>query len=180
LLSGTHAFLVERTGTRSDLVPGEAPPSTVTVLGGRTTHVAVALVRSARVEGHVRRHAFVGSRFDEGRTGATADSGGVRGLTVTLTRDEEVIHRTTDADGRFVFEDVRPGHWRLRVSGPLPVDHMLEKADAELDLLPGSAHDATIRALPRHRRMLIKIEAELRAVPEPVSPGSSPRRPPPR
>ncbi|HEU4628105.1 MAG TPA: hypothetical protein VFS08_00060 [Gemmatimonadaceae bacterium] len=166
--AGVHGLRLEHTGAWLDRVPATDLPAAVTIAEGRTSRVDVALARAARVSGRVRRFAAVGAPRPDaaarhGEPRALADSAGVAGLVVTLTRGDAVVRQVTDADGAFAFAGLVPGRWMLHVTGDLPPFHELERDTAAVEVAPGEAADVALRVLPRVRTVRMVAQGELRA-----------------
>ncbi len=91
-----------------------------------------------------------------------ADSDTAKGLAYTaveLSKDDESLWRTTDSEGRFTFEDLRPGSWTCKIyQNNIPENYYLEKETFMVDLPAGSQKHIDIKVLPKKRkiRMLTK------------------------
>jgi predicted porin len=90
---------------------------------------------------------------------------GLGNTLVEIVDGEEVLQQLTDEKGRFSFEDIRPGEWRLKVDDQeLPVHHYLEHEEYQVELKPGEQKEITVKVLPRLRPIQIidegKIEQE--------------------
>jgi hypothetical protein len=91
-----------------------------------------------------------------------------RGLSNTLveiTDGEEVLQELTEDEGRFSFDDIRPGKWTLKVNtADLPIHHYLEQEEFQIELKPGEEKEIMVKVLPRLRPIQIidqgKIEEE--------------------
>ena len=166
VLPGAQLLRLERVGAWLDWVPMAVVPPLVTIEGGRTTSLEVRLVRAARLSGRIRRHAaVVGSLPSAGAPGELADSAGAGGLVVTIEHDGEVRQGTTDGDGAFAFGGLLPGVWTVRVAGPLPEHHVLERDSVDVALSPGGAESLFLRVLQRERRVRIVAREEVRVGP---------------
>jgi len=61
-------------------------------------------------------------------------------------------HRTavTDARGRFTFDDVPPGTWRLRVvRADIPPFYLLEEAQVTVTVTPAGTRHIVLRVIPK-------------------------------
>ena len=82
-------------------------------------------------------------------------------------RPSETLRRLTDRRGRFIFEDVRPGKWTLKVyEAGLPEYHYLEQNTFTFELKPGGKEEVLVRVLPKVRRIEIIEEGEILEVEE--------------
>lgn len=153
---GTYFVVVDPSSIGLDRVTLRPMPVEVTVRGAAEERLDIGVVKSGRVAGAVHLFDFA----DEGITDTTQtrliDSGGRQGMIVELTNGVEVQRRVTDTQGRFLFADLRPGRWTLRVAGgDMPAQHYVERESLELDVQPGSEQQVTLRILPRRRTLRI-------------------------
>lgn len=94
---------------------------------------------------------------------------GLGNLLVEISDGDRVMRAFTDNRGRFFFQGLPPGRWRIKVYDyGLPSQHQLEIAEMELMLTPGAAEEVTFRVAPRTRRVMIIDEGT-------VSPGRPPK-----
>ena len=83
-------------------------------------------------------------------------------VSVKLTSDEETFYQTTDRDGFFQFDRLRPGHWTVTVDdSQLPRFHYLERDVFEVDLEPGERIDLLIKVFVKRRPIQLIGEGEL-------------------
>jgi hypothetical protein len=76
--------------------------------------------------------------------------------------DEEVFHALTDEEGRFVFDGLRPGKYKLKVyDNNLPELHAFEKDTFEFELKPGSQEKVEIKVFPIIRAIQIIQQGEV-------------------
>jgi len=88
---------------------------------------------------------------------------GVSNVLVELTDGLEVMRRLTDREGRFAFEEVRPGQWTLKIhQNNLPTYHHLERDTFNFHLAPGEKDDVLIRVVPKLRPIQIISEGEIK------------------
>jgi len=149
LTPGTHFLTLDAAGAGLERVPSLRMPLELTLEGGESANVEIALTESARVHGRVAL---------ADTTGATAAGTGFANVLVELRRDDEIQRRLTDAEGRFDFRDLRPGRWELAVvRAELPLDHVLARESVTLDLAPGAdeAVDFVVQHRPRPLRIIV-------------------------
>ncbi len=129
-------------------------PLSVSIEGRAEKTVEIAVARSGGVEGRV---VLVPMEEKDANRSAVAQGVGASGLAGTLVearRDGTVYSQVTDDDGRFRFEDMRPGRWVLSIdSDDLPEFTYLEKSTIEIDVQPGLITEETVRVLPRRREI---------------------------
>ncbi len=89
---------------------------------------------------------------------------GLAGTLVEITEGQEVLRQLTDEEGRFSFEDIRPGRWELKIRDyHLPTHHYLEQDEFQVELKPGEQKEVEVRVLPRLRPIQIIDEGEIEA-----------------
>ncbi|MFC1568756.1 hypothetical protein ACFL4L_00850 [bacterium] len=87
---------------------------------------------------------------------------GLTNVIVEMIRDDEVIRRITDEEGRFMFEELRPGAWRVKCyEMNLPDYHQVEKSMYEVHIDPEESETLEIRVIPKKRRIRMLRETEM-------------------
>jgi cell division protein FtsN len=180
---GTYFVVVDPSSIGLDRVTLRPMPVEVAVRGAAEERLDIGVVKSGRITGTVRSFDFA----DEGITDTTqtrlTDAGGRQGMILELTNGAEVQRRITDAQGRFLFADLRPGRWMLRVAGgDVSAQHYVERESLELDVQPGSEQQVTLRILPRRRTLRIIQEGAVVQEAQPVTrvrPSQPPAQTPP-
>lgn len=163
MLPGVQYVELDRGSIGLDRVTTQENPLPVKATSEGTARIELGVVRGARVSGRVE--VFDAPAVGAQRAGAALERvGGLQGAIVTLTSGRETVRRLTDGEGRFGFEDLRPGRWTLRVEpAMLPPEHTLEQAVYELDVAPGGTATIAARVLPRKRAIHIIVQGELTA-----------------
>ncbi len=127
--------------------------------GNRTIARHARAVKSISGEEAAAREPENGAISGGADQSETVDLDALANVLVELSCSSETVRRFTDRKGRFLFEDVRPGVWTLRVvGGELPEHYRWEKEDFTFELRPGDEQEVLLRALPEGRRIQI-IEA---------------------
>ncbi|MCJ7730640.1 MAG: hypothetical protein MUO27_12320, partial [Sedimentisphaerales bacterium] len=81
--------------------------------------------------------------------------------TVEIKSNSEIKRTDTDNQGGFVFEELRPDKWTLKIySDNLPEYRYLEEDTFELELRPGQKEEISAKVLPRKRRIHIIAEPQ--------------------
>ncbi|MFO7962984.1 MAG: carboxypeptidase-like regulatory domain-containing protein [Desulfobacterales bacterium] len=171
LKPGTYYLDVDDASIGLDRIPVQKTPRKITIEGGETTSIQVGITRSARLAGRINVFAVTGAhelKTDGGthprekEPAGEADKagivsiGGLADAAVHLTNKGEALHVLTDTNGRFRFEDIRPGRWTLAVDADtLPPYHYFENDRYAIDLEPGDNEEVMIRALPKRRTLTI-------------------------
>ncbi len=184
LKPGKYYLTLDKAGIGMNRLTVQSSPLGVVVAGGKRNWVEVGVTRRARVKGRVavypatrEQNATPGWNREAERVAGekaqanappgepvftanglheSADSYGLPNVLVELSNSSEVLRRFTDRKGRFLFEDVRPGDWTLKVvNAELPEHHYLEKESFSLDLKPADEKEFLARVLPRERPIQI-------------------------
>ncbi|MDP2754505.1 MAG: carboxypeptidase-like regulatory domain-containing protein, partial [Nitrospirota bacterium] len=137
----------------------------ITVKGGETNEIEIAVVTSCKVSGRVILFAPKSEIIQKERF-EPEDLKKVNGLAnvlIEISKGNEVIRQLTDEKGGFSFEDLRPGRWSLKAyEDNLPPYHYFEKREFLVDLRPGQEEEITINVFPRLRRIQIIEEGEIK------------------
>jgi len=184
LAPGTYSLRVDRKSLGLNRVTERKPPFLVKVQVGQTTRLDIGVVEAARVSGtvmvvpngngngngnghtvHDGQDVYMvggpqtsnGNGNGNGHTRSDENSRGPWGLgnvLIELANDDEVQRRVTGHKGEFLFEDLRPGHWRLKVyDHNLPAYHYLDRSEVELELRSAASEEVCFHVLPRMRRI---------------------------
>jgi len=112
----------------------------------------LAVSRAARIRGVVRR-------FSDARTalGSDADSleysGPADGITVALYAGADTLYRTTDSEGKFVFNEIPAGQWTVVVENPLASSLLVEHPRVVLTPRPGEEAVVEYRIVPKKKKV---------------------------
>ena len=151
-----------RTG-ETKRIPDCAMPIPVEIVGGRVASVEINMVEAAGFSGAVRlapekpgpstgAGALVGD--PTGASTPASTSSGVANVLVELSSGSDVVRRTTDSNGAFLFEGLRPGKWRFRVyEETLPPYQVLETPDPDVTLAAGNTLHIQVRVKPLARQI---------------------------
>ncbi|MFH1010763.1 MAG: carboxypeptidase-like regulatory domain-containing protein, partial [bacterium] len=176
---GAHYMQVERAGIGLDRVTLQKSPIEVSVRGGKSEKVDLGVIRSAAIRGEIALFGLAENKSRQGIFVESGDSAAAQASAATeltrlvslpniqleLRRDGEVLSTTTDQQGRFSFDEVRPGEWELRVlPDNLPPYHHPEPAVTHLALNPGSKQEIALRVIPQTRRIHIVDEGKVPVV----------------
>ena len=126
-------------------------PLRVSVKGGAHVEVSAAIVRTGEITGVMQMFQTAGGPpRPPGQAPSLTAAAGIDNALIELLINDE--HRTavTDAQGRFAFDDVPPGHWRLRVvRADIPAFYFLEEAQVTVALAPGGTRHIVLRVVPK-------------------------------
>ncbi len=180
---GIYCLDVDTASIGMDRVPTLKIPIKLAVRGGETTPVIVSVTQAALLLGQITVYGYQNSHsnapliqkpsstvepfyISENGSVSSEDANLIEdyGLanTVVELRDTSEIRRTvTDKQGRFKFEELRPGTWILKIySDNLPEYHYLEKDTFELQLKPGQRKEICAKVLPKKRHIRIITEPQ--------------------
>jgi len=159
---------VETASIGLNRIPAQKTPIELTVQGGEKTIVEIPVTQAARLEGQVIVCASADSARTDGKskdsyivgagdkTAVPIADYGLENTIAELKSASEIKRTVTDRQGRFEFEEVRPGEWTLKIyADNLPEYHYLEKDTFELKLEPGQKANVSVKILPKKRRIRI-------------------------
>ncbi|MFH1941632.1 MAG: tetratricopeptide repeat protein [bacterium] len=101
-----------------------------------------------------------------------SETRGLAGILVELMKDGMVLRRVSGEDGSFLFEELHPGRWTVKIYAyHLPENHFLERDMLAVDLQPGEKRDLSMKVLPKKRniRMVQDGGTLLEEAPSPLS-----------
>ncbi|MDH4071316.1 MAG: hypothetical protein OEV30_12945, partial [Ignavibacteria bacterium] len=88
--------------------------------------------------------------------------GQMRGLVVEISKGEEIFRRVTDVRGRFLFSDLRPGEWTVKViEDDIPADLRVGTPTQVVALSPGMKAETRLELVPVQKRIRILQEGTL-------------------
>ncbi len=162
---GDYILKVDPSTLPNGAVPTTKLPRAVRVEGGKKTRVEIGFTRAVSISGAVvvvPRRSDDSAASDHKREYVLADGTesdkpdrrGLRGMLVEVSQGEEVRRTLTDENGQFLFQELVPGTWKLRVfESNLPPYHDLQNPTEELELEPGKSASLQIDVVP-HRRQI--------------------------
>lgn len=163
LKPGEYFLQIEKGPIGHDRTPSEKLEPII-VKGGELSTIHIGISRSGKISGKVElftpKKGFI---IDE--TLSSEDFvpyGGLSGALIEIRRKNEVLRQFSDARGEFVFEDVRPGLWLVKIyEESLPPFHSLKEREFEIEVKPAEEKTIKIDVFRKPRRILI-IDEERR------------------
>ena len=152
---GDYYLQIERGSIGSSRTTSERLP-VVTVRGGEAAEIEIGVATACKISGQVILFAPKKEIVEEDRPipEEFREAGGFAGALVEISRAGEVIRQFTDGRGRFSFEGIRAGAWKLKVyEESLPAFHFPQKGEFEVELKSGQEEEITIKVLARPRRI---------------------------
>ena len=179
---GIYYLNVDTASIGMNRIPTQKTPIELAVQGGEKTSVDIAVTRAARLSGRIMVYGYQ-NNYDKmppgkqpcdtnglyvfancGSSNGDAklvEDHGLANATVELKSSSEIKRTDTDNQGGFVFEELRPDKWTLKIySDNLPEYHYLEEDTFELELKPGQKEEISAKVLPRKRRIHIIAEPQ--------------------
>ena len=158
-----------------DQIPTVKTPIEVQIQGGEKTPVDITITTKAELAGRVVVYEFAeknapGTPLEDypGKKMSHKDSGvllveksGLANCLVEIESGQDTWRILTDRNGRFGFNDLRPGRWTIRVyASHLPKYHYFEKDILDIELYPGKKREILTKVLPRKRtiQMIEQVE----------------------
>jgi hypothetical protein len=160
---GNYYLREDRETIGSNRITVEKTPINITVEGREKKDVSIGVVRSASMSGRIMVYRFEGGESmqyirpsDDKKKRKLIEGYVLRNTFVELKSEEETYSQLTDEEGRFNFNELRPGKWILKVyDNTLPRLHYIYKDTFNLEMLPGSIERVLIRVHPKVRKIQI-------------------------
>ena len=151
----------------------EPMPKVVEIFEGETAEVNMEVVETGRIFGQVVRYEFEDEPIfsdddgslnpEESERPSIRDAGGLAGVRVEIRSPRKTRSTITDENGRFEFQQLRPGPWSVRVAPvELPPHHSLAREEVDVTLRPGGDELILMRVIPRERRIRLIDEQTVR------------------
>lgn len=161
LKPGSVFLSVDRASIGLDRITTQIMPLEVSVLGGEETNLDIGITGSATISGTILLYGSKDLALGDTST-SMVNLGGKSNIFLELTNGTEVNRRVSDNRGRFVFADMRPGTWTLRViGGDIPEYHQVDPPTVQIVVKPGDKSDVAIRITPRKRTIKIIQEGNI-------------------
>jgi hypothetical protein len=175
LKPGSYMLQVDPRSIGAGKVTTAELPIPFDVEGGKTTALDIGVVTACRVAGEVKLFEFAAGtqvprlfgasngtqqqplmtiQPDSASVGLT-EVGGVR-ILVEITDGAQTLRQYTGLDGRFDFQQIRPGVWHIRFhEHDVPELHHVEHREVVVELEPGEETFVVTRVIPEVRPIRI-------------------------
>ena len=166
--SGRYYLQMDRSRLPLDLIPNQPVPIEVNVDDLDST-VEIGMVRAGGVGGNVAMYGpevqaagpsvGPGSPPQDRVQDSAGEAGysrlsGLGNVLVELSDGKETRRRLTDSNGDFIFPEMRPGAYTLKVAeGFIPTSLRLDRTTWEFHLAPGQQEAVEFRAIQERRRV---------------------------
>jgi len=151
LKPGLVYLAVDKASIGFDRITIQPMPMEVLIRGGEETNLMLRVTRSVAIAGNVLLFSAKEQGFLD-TSKALIEMGGKSGVFLELSNGAEIHRRVSDNKGRFLFADLCPGQWILKViGGDIPEYHTLYPDSMSIELKPGERKDVTFELRPRKR-----------------------------
>jgi hypothetical protein len=151
LTPGQNFVITDMASIGFNRITKQPMPLEVIIRGGEETKIVLSVTRSVTISGAVTL--FSTNEHEFGDTSTTPiEIGGKSNVFLEVSNGTEINRRVSDNRGRFVFADLRPGTWILKVTGgDIPENYIIDPDEIKIDLAAGEIKDVKIQLRPRKR-----------------------------
>jgi hypothetical protein len=178
LMEKTYFLTIDKAAMGFNRVTVKNMPMEIQTVPGKTGKtVEIGVTRGVSISGRVRivktgengspdqsPNASDSLYVTGGQTAADtmATRSGIQNILVEVTQNGEALHRVTDSKGNFIFDELRPGAWRVKFYDyNMPEYHRFERNTFELNLRPGGSEMLDVRVVPQKRRIKMLQSGEV-------------------
>lgn len=151
--TGSYHLLLDQTSFAISTITGKPGPYRVDIESGKETRFEIELTKAAGVQGslHIREDE---STTDKGYYPVKEE---INKLIIEASNENEMFRIYTASDGTFLFNDLRPGKWTIKVyPNGIPNGYKLEKDIYQLEL--GSGEVKELEIIIHKKNRVIKIQ----------------------
>jgi len=178
LKPGTYYLDADTASIGMNRIPSLKTPIALTVKGGEQTLVNIPVTRAAWLSGRIMVYGYENNNYEtvpgekyrgtgesyvveNGSDAKLIEDYALANVILEIKNITEKRRTITDRQGRFNFQELRPGEWTLKIySYTLPEYHYLEKDSFEMELKAGQRREMLIKVLPKKRRIRIIAEPQ--------------------
>ena len=182
---GDYYIDIDSASIGLDKISSKKTPIRINVQGGEISTMKLGVTRTAALTGRVTAYRidrdstspenastdvlnFImdpsGGRgiLAAGGDAKLVEASGLASVVVELRSGSESQCRLTDKQGRFAFEELRPGTWTMVIDeANFPANYTVADKELSYELAPGQTRDVTIKVAPVKRTVQIVEEREL-------------------
>jgi hypothetical protein len=141
-------------------VPLILMPIPIHLEAGIVKEVVIPVLRGAIVTGQLtvssEKQVEALSIEGSGREAPVVAGGGLPGILVKISGEYDTYYQVSNADGRFQFDRLRPGHWTLKIyPDRLPRYYYLEQDTFDFDVGAGEERDILVKVFVKRRTILL-------------------------
>lgn len=164
LKPGKYYLMVDRKGMGKDRITAKKLPLKVIVDGAETARYDIETVNTCRVTGRItlmgvdeaarKPDTKIPDNLVLSSDAQLKEIGGVGGVRILLSNEGEFYQKTSDDDGTFLFDDLRPGAWTISIDeSDLPPRHRVETKEIEVQIKPGETKKIDFSVKPRMKKI---------------------------
>ncbi len=155
LKPGTIYIIVDQAGIGLENITTQPMPMEIIIRGGEESKVTITTTRSVTIAGNSVLYSM--KEYSLGDTTTTfIKLGGKAGVIMEISNGTEIFRRVTDNQGKFLFNDLRPGRWVITVAGgEIPDYYFIQPDSVIVELKAGEKKDTTFQI--RQRKRTIKM-----------------------
>jgi hypothetical protein len=158
---GPHSLQLDQAGISLEYVTVPQLPLELNVTTDRID-LDISLVRGATVEGTVTRPPPSDIAVTDSALRHPEKPRGVPDLLVELINGSRLLRRKTDSGGRFNFQGLPPGQWRLHILGDeISSGYRIEPDTATFMLKPGDRIEINANAQPVQKQIKLLEEGKV-------------------
>lgn len=147
---GTYVLGIDASSFGLNAITETAGPYEITVLPAKLTKFQFAMTKSARIEGKIKIQEDVRA----GQKGYIPIKEQVERLIVEASNGTDVFRVFSDKDGTFIFEDLRPGSWIVKIyPNGLPQGYELATNQQNVNLVFGKQESIEFIILKKARQI---------------------------
>ncbi len=170
----TYLLRIDQSSLGLNQIPVPQVPMPVKVDSGEVKTLNIGITTAARLSGRVVVETADTTRIreesgqyllgpDRKGIGPVSDTTwfGVYQVLVEIVQDSVSTSRSTDREGRFYFDEIRPGAWQVRiVEQSIPEGYALKEESTTVNVEPGAEVSVTLQLVPRFRQIEILEQGE--------------------
>ncbi len=131
----------------------------IKVKGGELSKIDIGILRSGKISGKIELY-VPKKEFITEESLLPEDfipHGGLSDVLVEISRKGEVLRQFTDGRGEFVFEDIRPGTWKVKIfEESLPAYHVLKEKEFEIEVKPSEEKKLKFNVFKKPRKIIFE------------------------
>ena len=155
LEEGEYFLRIDYSSLGEDKITITKIPLKLEVKKQEEIEVDLGICQKAVVKGRVVRFDLPASSLTQEESD-WVEKGGVANVWLELEDDQGIMRCFTDAEGYFIFSDIRPGAWSFDiVSIGLPSYHYVKEYSRKIEIGPGEVKDIYIQVLPKKRKIMM-------------------------
>lgn len=162
LAPGEYYISVDKGTIGFNKVTAEVNPFELSINAQENKELDFGIIRSAKITGNISRFEY-DDNLKIKQEYILHEVGGAGNIVVELLSDRERYTVTTDEEGKFMFEDLRPGKWIVNIleTSGIPENYHFEKKQYVINIKPGVTKNISTRLVPKNREIIFIEDAEL-------------------